>query len=363
MSKGFSPRALNELRTSGAKALVFRACSARLKSCPDTNRNTISADSRSWEDYVALGASACHLPLSFTRRRLLTSAISAPVWLAGAAAPSLAIAHYRVSPTAPDGIAEEARRLTQAAIGALGGMERFVSKGHKVWVKPNIGWDRRPEQAACTNPDVVAAIVEMCFQAGAAQVTVGDNPCVTAEKSYARSGIQAAARKAGARCECLDNRRFRPMGIRSARALRQWEIYAGVVEADRVINVAIVKHHSLSRATLGIKNLMGVAGGARNRFHQAIGPALADLAGFIRPQLVVLDAIRVLTMNGPTGGNLADVKRKDTVLAGVDQVAVDAFGATLLGLQPTDIACVVEGHARGLGTMNYESLAPARLEV
>jgi uncharacterized protein (DUF362 family) len=106
-----------------------------------------------------------------------------------------------------------------------------------------------------------------------------------------------------------------------------------------------------------------VAGGARNRFHQDISNTVVDLAGFIRPQLVVLDAVRVLAANGPAGGNLADVKRRDTIVAGVDQVAVDAFGATLLGLRPADIGYVVEGQARGLGNMNYAALSPARVEV
>ena len=297
-----------------------------------------------------------------TRRRFLACALVSPAAI-GSAVPSLAIAHYKSPQSAPESIAEEARRLTRAAIDALGGMSRFVSKGHTVWVKPNIGWDRRPEQAACSNPDVAAAIVEMCYQAGAAKVIVGDNPCASAEKSYARSGIQAAVRKAGARCEILDDRKFRKMGLRNARVLRQCEIYVDALQADRIVNLGIVKQHSLSKASLGMKNLMGLAGSERNRFHQDIGATLADLAGFLKPQLVVLDAIRTLVRNGPTGGALADVRRKDTVVAGVDQVAVDAFGATLLGLQPSDIACVVEGHARGLGAMNFESLAPVRLEV
>ena len=126
------------------------------------------------------------------RRQFL--ALLAPALLP-AAAPALSIAHYKSSPAAPDGIAEEARRLTRGAIEALGGMGRFVSKGHVVWVKPNIAWDRRPEQAACTNPDVVAALVEMCFQAGAKKVAVGDNPCNSPQRTFPRSGIQSAARR------------------------------------------------------------------------------------------------------------------------------------------------------------------------
>jgi uncharacterized protein (DUF362 family) len=298
------------------------------------------------------------------RRRFLVSAAgAAAAGVLPAAAPVMAIAHYKSPSAAPDGIAEEARRLTRAAIEALGGMERFVGKGNVVWVKPNIAWDRRPEQAACTNPDVVATLVEMCFQAGARKVIVSDNPCNSAQRTFPRSGIQPAAQKAGAQCYFMDERKFRKMAIQGARVLKEWEVYQDVVEADRVINVGIVKHHSLTKAVLGMKNLMGVTGGARNRFHQDINNTVADLAGFLKPQLVVLDAVRVLTANGPAGGNLADVKRKDIIVAGVDQVAVDAYGATLLGLKPADIGYVVEGHARGLGSMNFQSLSPVQLEV
>jgi uncharacterized protein (DUF362 family) len=301
------------------------------------------------------------------RRQFLASvAVPGVISVVGtlqASAPSMAIAHYKAPPADADGIAEEARRLTRRAVDALGGIPRFVSKGNVVWVKPNIGWDRRPEQAACTNPDVVATVIEMCFQAGAKKVLVSDNPCNSAQRTFPRSGIQQAAERAGAQCYFMDDRKFRKMAIKGAKILKEWEIYQDVVEADRFINVAIVKQHSLSKATLGMKNLMGVAGGARNRFHQDINTALADLAGFIRPQLVLLDAVRVLAANGPVGGNLADVKRKDIVAAGVDQVAMDAYGATLLGLKPSDIGCVVEGHARGLGNMNFQSLSPVQLEV
>jgi len=152
------------------------------------------------------------------------------------------------------------------------------------------------------------------------------------------------------------------MAIRG-RILKEWEIYSEAVEAGRLINVFIPKQHSLSKATLGMKNLMGLAGGPRNRFHQDIASTLADLAAFLHPQLVVMDAVRVLVANGPTGGNLSDVRRKDTVAAGVDQVAMDAFGATLLGLRPAEISYVSEAAARGLGTMDFQSLAPVTLEV
>jgi uncharacterized protein (DUF362 family) len=276
--------------------------------------------------------------------------------------PSLCIAHYKSSPTEPDGIAEEARRLTRQAIAGLGGMNRFVSKGNIVWIKPNIGWDRVPEQAATTNPDVIAALVEMCYQAGAKKVLVSDNPCNPARLSFPRSTIQQSAEKAGAEVAFLDERKFRKMSI-NGKVLKEWEVYQDVIEADRLINVPVVKNHNLCLATLGMKNLMGIIGGPRNRLHQDLGGTLPDLAAFFKPPLVVLDAIRVLTANGPVGGNLADVKRKDTVVAGVDQVAADAIGATLLGYKPESITYIAEGNARGLGTINFNSLSPKRVEV
>jgi uncharacterized protein (DUF362 family) len=281
---------------------------------------------------------------------------------AAAAGPELCIAHWKTSPQAADAIAEEARRLTQEAVNGLGGIGRFVSKGDVVWIKPNIGWNRRPEQAATTNPDVVATLVSLCRQAGAKRVIVSDNSCNAAAPSFARSGIQQAAQDAGAECFVMDERRFRKTSM-NGKVMPAWELYGEVLGVNKLINVPIVKHHNLCKATLGMKNLMGIAGGERNRFHQDLSNTLVDLATFVRPTLVVMDAVRILTANGPTGGNLADVQRRDTVAAGTDQVAIDAFGATLLGLKPQDVGYVVEGHARKLGTMAFESLKPRRIEV
>ena len=281
---------------------------------------------------------------------------------AAVAGPALSIAHFKTSPQAADAIVDEARRLTLEAINGLGGMGRFISKGDVVWVKPNIGWNRRPEQAATTNPDVVATLVSLCWQAGAKRVIVSDNSCNSAVASFARSGIQLAAQKAGAECFVMDERRFRKTSL-NGKVMPAWELYGDVLGVNKFINVPIVKHHNLCKATLGMKNLMGVAGGERNRFHQDLNNTLVDLAGFVRPTLVVMDAVRVLTANGPTGGNLADVQRRDTVAAGTDQVAIDAFGATLLGLKPQDVGYIVEGNARKLGTIAFESLKPRRIEI
>jgi len=256
---------------------------------------------------------------------------------------------------------ELAVKLTEQAIETLGGMKRFVSKGDVVWVKPNIGWDRTPEQAANTNPDVVKTLVRLCFDAGAKTVKVGDYTCNPAEKSYANSKIAEAAKSVGGEVVFLDKNRFREMEI-NGQSLKTHPVYPEIVECDLVLNVPIAKHHSLARITCCMKNYMGVIED-RQRFHQDMPVCIADITAFMKPRICVLDAIRILTANGPTGGDLNDVKHTYTLAAGTDIVALDALGAELLGNNPTDIDSVVAGEKRGLGVMNYKSLALKELEV
>lgn len=280
----------------------------------------------------------------------------------GAAPPVLSMAQFRTSPTEAQAVAEEARQLTRRAIDNLGGMGRFISRGDVVWVKPNIGWDRTEEQAANTNPWVVATVVAMCLESGAKRVVVSDNPCNVAQRAFTRSGIHAACQKAGADVRLPDERRFKSVAIKGD-VLKEWELYKDALDVDKLINVPIVKHHGLATVTLGMKNLMGVAGGSRNRFHQDLDRTVVDLAAFLKPTLVVMDAVRVLVANGPQGGDLGDVRRKDLVVAGTDQVAMDALGATLLGHKPQDIGHIREAAARGLGRMDFQSLSTARVEL
>jgi len=276
--------------------------------------------------------------------------------------PAMSIATYRNPEEGEEAIREEAIRLTEESIMSLGGMERFVDRGDVVFVKPNIGWDKMPAQAACTNPDVVATLVRLCFAAGAGKVKVSDFPCNDQRRTFLRSGIQAAAEAEGADVFFMDRRKFREMDI-GGENLRRWQMYVDYVECDKRINVPIAKHHNLTGLTLTIKNLMGVIGGERNRIHQNLGPAMADVAKFVPSDLVVLGAVRVLIANGPTGGSINDVERRDTVVAGTDTVAIEAFGATLFGLDASRIDTTIAGAALGLGTIDYESLDPVRTEV
>jgi uncharacterized protein (DUF362 family) len=246
-------------------------------------------------------------------------------------------------------------RITQEAIAALGGMKNFVSKGDKVMVKPNIGWDRTPEQAACTNPEVVKTLVELCFEAGAKQVTVMDNPCNPAQRTYVRSGIKKAAMDAGAKVPFPNKYKLKKLELKGE-WLKDWEIYTDFIEVDKIINVPIAKTHSLSRITLGMKNWLGAVGGNRNQLHQNLDYAMLDLSRFFKPTLTVLDAYRLLIRNGPQGGRPSDVKLFKTVVAGVDYVAVDAMGATFFDIKPTELPHLQLSQERNMGIIDMEKL-------
>jgi uncharacterized protein (DUF362 family) len=250
----------------------------------------------------------------------------------------------------------EPRALVARALDDLGGIRRFISHQEVVVLKPNIAWDRTPEQAANTNPDVVAEVVRQCWQAGAKRVIVTDVSCNEPRRCFQRSGIMAAARAEGAEVILPDPELFREVDLGGV-VLKSWPIFTPFLEADKIINLPIAKHHGLTGATLGMKNWYGILGGQRNRLHQQIHQSLADLAAFMLPTLTILDCYRVLLRNGPTGGNLEDVATKKTVVAGTDPVALDAYVAKAYwNLDPEHLPYLQMAAARGLGTVDFDKL-------
>lgn len=247
-------------------------------------------------------------------------------------------------------------QMVRKAIEGLGGIGLFVKKGQNVLVKPNIGWDRRPEQAANTNPEVVAEIVKICLEAGASEVTVLDRTCSVARRTYRNSGIEAAAEDAGARVRHVIRSRFKKLAIPNGKRIKEWKFYKDALEADVLINVPIAKHHSLSQVTLSMKNLMGILGGERGQLHNYFPEKITDINTVVKPTLNILDATRILTRNGPQGGNVADVKIKNMLIAGTNSVSVDAFGASLFDLNANELDFLTEAAARGLGEIDLAKL-------
>ncbi len=296
---------------------------------------------------LGLGATALLLHGRRGRHETVASSRSAPGprdWRRPGVPAALAVSRGR-------GPVENVRH----AMEALGGMGRFVSPGETVLIKPNCAWDRSPEQAANTNPELIAELVRQCFGAGAKRVVVADVTCHDPRRSFRRSGIGPATRKAGAVVLHQDTAGTATLDL-GGTILGVWKVLAPLVDADRVLNVPIVKQHSLARATLGMKNWFGVLIGPRPRLHQRIHQSIAELGAALRPTLTIVDATRILTGGGPTGGSLELVRHEDTVAVSTDPVAADSWGASILGLEPGELPCLGIAQRLGAGTTDWHSL-------
>ena len=252
---------------------------------------------------------------------------------------------------------ENPTEMTRRAVAAVGGIERYISNGMDVIIKPNICTDYYSfEYGATTNPEVIAALISLSLGAGAKRVRVMDNPFGgTAQSAYRKSGIEEAVLQAGGEMEVMNSNKFRPNEIPDGVDLKEWNFYQDILDADVVINVPIAKHHGTTGLTLGCKNLMGTIIN-RGQIHANIDQRIADLTSRVRPALTVIDGIRTLMRNGPTGGNLNDVNMSNTVIASADIVAADSYAATLFDKTGADIGYIKSAANMGLGIMDLNSI-------
>lgn len=245
--------------------------------------------------------------------------------------------------------------LTKRVFDAAGGMQQFVSKGDVVVVKPNISWARAPNLAATTNPEVLEAVIKLAFNAGAKKVRIVDNTIHDARRCFALSGAGMVAKKTGADLIYPRSSLMRDMKIQGHR-LDVWPVFTPVIEADKVINIPVAKVHTLSKLTLGMKNWIGGVGGRRNALHQDIHQTIVDLAQFFKPSVTLIDAIRVMVKNGPSGGSESDVAVMNRLILSNDPVAADAKGAGLFQIPPQSIGFILLAEKRGLGTSDLTKL-------
>lgn len=255
--------------------------------------------------------------------------------------------------------------ITRAAVDALGGMTRFVKRGDDVILKPNICTaSLKPEYAATTNPEVVATVIKMCFDAGARRVRVMDQPFSgAAVEAYKTSGIRAAVEAVGGQMEIMSDAKYTTVNFPNARNIKTWQVYQDVLKADVVINMPIAKVHDLAKLTLAMKGLMGVITN-RNSIHNSLDQRVADLSTVIKPTLNIVDAVRMLTRNGPTSWNLNDVVVANTVIASHDIVAADAYAATtLFQKKPEDIGYIRIGSHMGIGRYDFDKMQIKEVNV
>jgi len=255
-------------------------------------------------------------------------------------------------------------KTVNRALQALGGIEQFIKPGDRVVLKVNAAFASPAALGATTHPDLVSEVVRLCLRAGAAAVRVTDNPINDPASCFTLTGIAKAAESAGARVILPDAAAFRPTTVAGGRLIQDWPLlFEPLRGATKLIGIAPVKDHHRSGASMTMKNWYGLLGGRRNVFHQDIHTIIFELAQMVRPTLVILDGTNTMMSNGPTGGSLEDLKATKTMIASTDQVAADAFGATLLGKTVADLPFIIKAAAAGLGTADFESLKPRRDDV
>ena len=252
--------------------------------------------------------------------------------------------------------------LTKKVFEAAGGIKRFVSRGDVVAIKPNISWARHPRFAATTHPEVLAAVIELCQEASAKRVRIADNTIHDARQCFAVTGVGKVAKETGVDLVYPRSSLMKKMKLKGNR-LDVWRVFTPLVEADKVINLPVAKHHSLSSLTLGMKNWSGGVGGSRWSLHQDIHRSIVDLARFFKPEITLIDAIRIMTRNGPSGGSTDYVTFKNTLILSDDPVAADARASMLFGLKPQSIGYIHLAQKEGLGTYDFSKLEKKRVVI
>lgn len=259
----------------------------------------------------------------------------------------------------------EPNQMFDKAIESLGGMKNFVKKGQKVVVKPNIGWDVVPENAANTNPILVKRIVEHCFNAGAKEVLVFDNTCDNWQKCYSNSGIEEAAKSAGAKMVTGNSESYyQDVKIPNGKKLKEAKVHKLILESDVFINVPILKSHGSARLTIAIKNLMGVVWDRRYWHRNDLHQCIADYATFRRkPDLNIVDCYRVMLKNGPRGISKEDTTLMKSLIISKDMVAADAAATKMFGLEPDSIPYIKIANEMKVGEINLDKLRINRIKI
>lgn len=259
--------------------------------------------------------------------------------------------------------------MFRKALDELGGMKKFIKRGQKVVVKPNIGWDKSPELAGNTNPDLVQEIVKQCFAAGAKEVTVFDHTCDDWRKCYKNSGIEDAAKAAGAKVvPAHEESYYTEVDLPRAKSLKKAKIHRAILECDAWINVPILKNHGGARMTISMKNLMGIVWD-RGFFHANDLPqCIADICSYSKPPVLnVVDAYRVMKTNGPRGKSAADVVLAKALFMSPDIVAVDTaatkFFNQIESMPLENVAYLSKGAELNVGKMDIDQLNVKRVKI
>lgn len=254
-------------------------------------------------------------------------------------------------------------------MAAMGGISRFVKKGQKVVVKPNIGWDKKPELAANTNPQLVAAIVADCLKAGASEVVVFDHTCDEWQACYKNSGIEVAAKAAGAKMAFAhDEKYYKEVNLPKGLRLKSAKIHENIIDCDVWINVPVLKNHGGAKMTIAMKNYMGIVWDRGFWHSNDLQQCIADCATYSKKPVVnIVDAYRIMTQNGPKGKTIDDVVEAKALFISTDIVAADTAALKFFNqfreMKMEAVSHIGKAENLNVGTTNLESIKVERIKI
>ncbi len=263
----------------------------------------------------------------------------------------------------------EPREMYRRGIEAMGGISRFIKKGQKIVIKPNIGWDKRPEFAANTNPDLIAEIVKDCFSAGASEVIVFDHTCDEWQSCYRNSGIENAAKAEGAKMAFAhDEKYYRRVALPSGVRLKEVLIHEAILDCDAWINVPVLKNHGGARMTIAMKNYMGIVWDRRYWHANDLQQCIADCTTYTKmPVLNIVDAYRIMTQNGPKGKSIEDVQNPKALFLSSDIVAVDTAAVRFFNqfrqMTLEEVSHIGIAEKMKIGTTDIDKLKVERIRI
>ncbi|MFA5714003.1 MAG: DUF362 domain-containing protein [Bacteroidales bacterium] len=263
----------------------------------------------------------------------------------------------------------EPQELYSKAIELMGGLSKYIKRGYRVVVKPNIGWDKTPEYGANTNPQLVEAIVRDCFRVGASQVTVFDHTCDEWRACYKNSGIEEAAKRGGAKIAFAhDEKYYRTVQLPKALSMKQVKIHEAIVECDAWINVPVLKNHGGAKMTISMKNFMGIVWDRRFMHANNLQQSIADCSTYEKmPVLNIVDAYRIMVKNGPKGRTVEDVETPKALFISTNVVSADTaaikFFSQFVPVELDDVHHIALAEKMGIGSTNLDQLKIERVKL
>lgn len=246
--------------------------------------------------------------------------------------------------------------ILKRVLSPLGGMGKFV-KGKRVVLKPNGGWARAPSVAANTNPDLLVALAKIAKSAGAKEVKIVERPCDTPWKlTFDTNELNKAAARAKVKLVAgAKKSQFKQVAIGKGKVLKRTDVIKEVLDCDVLINVPVLKVHSTTKMTAGIKNLMGIVWD-RQAWHVSadLDQCIADFLYAVKPQLTIVDCTTVLLSNGPKGPG--KTKTLNKVVASTDPVACDAYACTLIDIKGSQVPHLAKAAKLGFGEIDVAKM-------